>query len=113
MAAGGRNTQRALVACGAWLTVGFIGASVLAAGLLQLVDGDREWLSAPALAVSGGTLAIAGWCRSQSVLEQAKGVSAIATNSARDPGARALQAYRRRRDSPIASYPDASGPEAQ
>lgn len=113
MADGGRNTQRALGACGVWLVVGFIGASAMAAGLLQLVDGDRDWLSALALAVSGGTVAIAGWRRSHSVLEQAKGVSAIATKVPRDPGARALQVYRRRRDGPVASYPDASGPEAQ
>jgi hypothetical protein len=65
------NTERALVACSVWLHIGFIGAVALAAGLLQLFDGKATWLSALALAFSGGLLAAAGGRRGWSVLKHA------------------------------------------
>jgi hypothetical protein len=112
MAESRRNTERALAACWGWLIVGFIGASALAAGLMQLLDRELESLSAPALALSGGILATAGWRRSRSSLEDAKPVSTVATNAPNDPASRALQAYLRRRDSHIAD-PDATCPGKQ
>lgn len=107
------STQRALTACSVWLTVGFIGASALAAGLVQLFNGELEWLSALALALSGGMLATVGWRRSRSVLQHAERVSPVATSARSDPASHALQALRRRRDRHVARHTDAIGPEAQ
>jgi hypothetical protein len=109
MAESRRNTERALAACWVWLMVGFVGASALAAGLMQLLDSEVESLSALALAFSGGILATAGWRRSRSSLEDAKRVSAVATNAPNDPASRSIQPYLRRRDNHIA-YPDATRP---
>ena len=72
------NTDRALVACSLWLHVGFVGAAALAAGLIQLFDGEANWLSALGLALSGGVLAAACWLRSRTVLERAERASAVA-----------------------------------
>ena len=49
-----RNPFRTLVVCGLWLLLGFIGATALAAGLLQLFEGGPRWMWASALAASGG-----------------------------------------------------------
>ena len=105
------NSQRRLAACRAWLIVGFSGASAVAAGLLQLFDG--EWLSALTLAVSGAMLATVSWRRSRSVLEQAKRVSTIAADAPHDTASRTLQTYRTRRDNQVASFPDATRPGPQ
>jgi len=67
------NIERALVACSLWLHIGFIGASALAAGLLQLFDGEARWPFALALAFSGGVLPAASWRRGLIVLERADG----------------------------------------
>ncbi len=53
------DSERSLVACSLWLHVGLIGASASAAGLLWLLGGEAGWLSALALAISGGMLAVA------------------------------------------------------
>ena len=63
------KTKRALLACGLWLRLGFIGASGLAAGLILLFDGSLEPLWALALAVGGGVLAAFSWWRARTVLE--------------------------------------------
>jgi hypothetical protein len=83
-----KNAQRALVACSLWLNVGFIGTAALAAGLLQLFDGEATWLSALALAFSGGVLATASWRRGLSVLEHAEQASAVATDARSKPTSR-------------------------
>jgi hypothetical protein len=62
------NTKRALLACGLWLRLGFIGASGLVAGMLLLFDGSLEPLSALVLAVGGGVLAAFSWWRARTVL---------------------------------------------
>ena len=67
---------RALVWCGLWLRVGFIGASALAAGLLQLFDGDVKPHLALALAVGGGVLAAVSWRRATAVLDVADSAAA-------------------------------------
>jgi hypothetical protein len=74
------NTQRALIACSLWLHIGFIGAATLAAGLLQLFDGEGKWLSALALAFSGGVVAAASWRRARTVLEHADRSSAVSVH---------------------------------
>ena len=66
------NTERALVACRLWMHIGFIGATALAAGLLQLFDGEGKWLWALALALLGGVLAAASWRRALTILEHAE-----------------------------------------
>jgi len=71
-----RKAGRALVESGLWLRIGFIGASGVAAGLIQLFDGEVKPLSALALAVGGGVLAAVSWWRARTVLENADGATA-------------------------------------
>lgn len=81
------NTDRALVASSLWLHVGFIGACALAAGLIQLFDGETTWLSALSLGFCGGALAAAGWRRGRSILERAERMSVVAADAPADQGA--------------------------
>jgi membrane protein implicated in regulation of membrane protease activity len=83
------NTERALVACSLWLHIGFIGAAALAVGLLQLFDGEPEWLSVLALVFSGGLLAAASWRRARTVLGHAERTSAVATGAPSESTSRA------------------------
>jgi hypothetical protein len=52
-----------------WLRIAFIGASVSAAGLIQLFDGEVQLLSALALAVGGGLLAVFSRRRARTALD--------------------------------------------
>lgn len=79
------DSRRALVASSFWLHVGFIGAFVLAAGLLQLLDGEAGWLWALPLALVGGLLAAASWRRSLEVLEDAESAAAAAAEATKEP----------------------------
>jgi len=78
------STERALIACSLWLQIGFIGAPALAAGSLQLFGGETKWLSALALALSGGVLAAASWRRARTVLEHAERSSAVSVHPWKD-----------------------------
>lgn len=62
---------RAVVACGLWLRAGLIGASGLVIGLLLLLDGETKLLTALALAIGGGALAVVSWRRARAVLDTA------------------------------------------
>ena len=72
-----KKTGRALIECGLWLRIGFIGACGLAAGLLQLFDGKVKPLPALALAVSGAALAAMSWWRGRTVLDIVDGAAAV------------------------------------
>jgi hypothetical protein len=78
------NTQRALVIC-LWLHLGYIGAVALAVGLLQLLEGEPQWMSALALAFFGGVLAASSWRRGLAT----EPASAAATGAPRQSTARA------------------------
>jgi len=78
------NTERARIACSLWLHIGFIGATALAVGLLQLFDGEAKWSSALALALSGGVLAAASWRRARTVLEHAERSSDVSIHPWKD-----------------------------
>ena len=45
---------RALLACGLWMRLGFVGASAVAVGVIQLFGNEASPLSALALAVGRG-----------------------------------------------------------
>jgi hypothetical protein len=77
--------ERALLVSGVWLYVGLVGATAVAAALLQLLD-EGGWLSALALAVSGCVLAAASWSRARSVLDAGRTAGAEAPGK---PGSRA------------------------
>ncbi|HSS70921.1 MAG TPA: hypothetical protein VLQ46_09755 [Casimicrobiaceae bacterium] len=62
------NTDRLLLTCSLWLHGGFVGAVAVAAGLIQLFDGEASAFSALVLALSGGVLAAACWHRARTVL---------------------------------------------
>jgi hypothetical protein len=55
------NSSRALAASSLWLHVGLIGATALAAGLLQWFDGDPRLPWSPLVALFGGVLAAVSW----------------------------------------------------
>ena len=77
-----RRDRNALVACGLWLRLGFIGACGFAGVLLQLLNGEMKPLSAVALLVGAGTLAAVSWWRARAVLDVCDGaVVAPATDS--------------------------------
>jgi membrane protein implicated in regulation of membrane protease activity len=78
------STERALIACSLWLHIGFIGAAALAAGLLQLFDGETKWLSALALALCGGVLSAASWRRARTVIEHAERSSTVSVHPWKD-----------------------------
>ena len=63
------ENRRALLVSSVWLRVGFIGATAVAAGVLQLLEGDFAWLSPLALAFCGGVLAAVSWSRARTVLD--------------------------------------------
>jgi hypothetical protein len=66
------GNQRALVACGLWLLIGFIGATVLAAGILRLFETPASWLSALTLVACGGIVAARSWRCGRAALEYAE-----------------------------------------
>jgi hypothetical protein len=71
----------ALVSCGLWLRVGFIGACASAGVLLELIHGEMGPLSALALAAGAVTLTAVGWWRARVVLEGADGtIAAVAAD---------------------------------
>lgn len=74
---------RALLACGLWLRVGFIGASAAIVGLIQLFGGETTPLSALALALGGGALAVLGWRRAHLALQRADTAAAATAGQAR------------------------------
>ncbi len=84
----GSGLEHPLVRCSLWLHVGFVGASAMAVGVLQLFEGS--WLSALALAFFGGLLAVVGWRRGRIVLESPESVLLIVNERPRQSvGARA------------------------
>jgi hypothetical protein len=74
--------RRALIACGFWLRIGFIGVCGIAGLLFQLLNGAMNPLSAVALAAGAGSLVAAGWWRTSALLGvQNRGVVAAAAGS--------------------------------
>jgi hypothetical protein len=78
------RARRALVESGLWLRIGFIGASGVAAGIIQLLGGEAKPISALALAVGGGVLATLSWWRAGAVLESADQLPSTAPSTGRD-----------------------------
>ena len=105
------NTERALVACRLWTHIGFIGATVLAAGLLQLFNGEGKWFWALALALLGGVLAAMSWRRALTILEHADWASTVATDAPGESTSRLFRANGTRRDSPVVTLSAAIEPE--
>jgi len=80
-----KSARRALAESGLWLRIGFIGASGVAAGIVQLLGGEVKPISALALAVGGVILATLSWRRAGAILESAdKPTSSIAPSTDRD-----------------------------
>jgi hypothetical protein len=79
-----KSARRALVESGLWLRISFIGASGFAAGIIQLLGGEAEPISALALAIGGGVLAILGWRRAGAILESADRLPSVASTTGRD-----------------------------
>jgi cytoskeletal protein RodZ len=83
------NTERAPFVCSLWLHIGYVGAVALAAGLLQLLDGESPWLPALALVFFGGMLAAASWHRALITVEQTEPTSAVASDAPSESASRA------------------------
>lgn len=62
---------RALRASTVWLRAGFVGASVLAIGLIMLVTGEGQPMTALASAIAGALVATLAWRHSWTVLSAA------------------------------------------
>jgi hypothetical protein len=91
----------ALVACSLWLHIGLIGATTLAAGLLQGFDGDSRLPWSPIVALFGGALAAASWRRGFAVLEQAEHPSAVAPNASSESTSRVPPSDMTLRERPV------------
>lgn len=65
------TTGWALLACGLWLRVGYIGVSATIIGLSQLFGGGTTPLAPLGLVLGGGALAALGWRRAHSALQHA------------------------------------------
>lgn len=79
-----RRGRHALVESGLWLRIGFIGASGVAAGIIQLLGGEVKLVSALALAVGGGVLAALSWRRAGTILDSADQPTSTAPPTGRD-----------------------------
>lgn len=79
------DSSAALVASNFWLHLGFIGASVLAAGVLQWFDGEPGWPWALPLALLGGVLAAVSWRQSLAVLDDAERAVAADAEAPKEP----------------------------
>ena len=62
---------RAVVVCGLWMRVTFIGASAVAVGVMQLFDGEVTLVTALALTVVGGLLTAFSLRRARAALDAA------------------------------------------
>jgi len=60
----------ALTRNGIWTIAGFIGVNMLVVGLLSLIHGEAGPLSALALALAGGLLAMFAWRSAYRVLDR-------------------------------------------
>ena len=79
-----RRARRSLVWSGLWIRIGFIGASGVAAGIIQLLGGEVKPISALALAVGGGVLATLSWRRAGAILDGADKPASAAPPTGRD-----------------------------
>lgn len=66
------NTENASVVSCLWLLAGLVGASVVAAGLHQLLDPELLGIASVAAILAGGVVTVASWRRGRIALEQAK-----------------------------------------
>lgn len=74
---------RAIAVSGMWARVGFVGASLLATGLVLLSNHSVGALSSLALVLGGGALATYGWRNAWKVLDRIDGAS-VGTSGATD-----------------------------
>ena len=63
------HNEGVLLRSGVLMCIGFIGASAVAAAVVQFAHGDVEPLRALALGCLGGVLAVAGWWRGRRLLQ--------------------------------------------
>ena len=61
---------RALLICGLWMRLAFVGASAVAVGVIQLFGHEASPLSALALAVGGAAVAVVSWRRAHAALSE-------------------------------------------
>ena len=73
---------RAISVSGMWARVGFVGASLLATGLVLLSNNSVSTLSSLALVLGGGALATYGWRNAWKVLDRIDGASAGSSGAA-------------------------------
>jgi hypothetical protein len=64
-----QESEGALVRCAVWLFVGFVGASIVAAGVLGMFGAEARPLGALTTALCGGAMAGVGWYRARKILE--------------------------------------------
>lgn len=65
------RTRRAMLLCGLWMRAGFIGASAVVIGVIQLFDGGWSAVLALSTAGAGAALAVLSWHRAHAALGDA------------------------------------------
>ena len=73
----GGEARHALVACGMWTGLGFVGASTLGAALASVSSGGTPPLLTLATGVGGGVLAALAWRCARAALGQAESAGAM------------------------------------
>jgi hypothetical protein len=77
---------RALLACGLWMRLGFVGASAVAVGVIQLFGNEASPLTALALAVGGAAVAVMSWRRAHAALSKNADVPATTAAAPSESG---------------------------
>lgn len=75
------KARRALIVCGLWMRLGFVGASAVAVGVIQLFGSETSAFSALAMIAGGAALASLSWRRAHAAIGDAD-VPAAPTNAA-------------------------------
>ena len=83
------GTGRTLIACSLWLHMGFAGATAVAAGLLELFNGEATLRLALTVASLGCVLAIACWRLARIALDGPAPRAVIGTQAASQSSLRA------------------------
>ena len=65
----------ALFKSGAWIVVGYLGASTFASGAARLLFGEGALLAGVTFVLAGGALAIYGWRRGYRILDRTRGAA--------------------------------------
>ena len=78
--------RRALLACGLWMRLGFVGASAAAVGVIELFGNEASPLTALVIALGGAAVAVVSWRRAHAALSKDADVPATTAAAPSESG---------------------------